>query len=153
MIAEVELEKKFRVKIKKDEETGKVLDIVKVKSKKRSKKKTLSEKRKEKKIRKEKESNNFKDFNHLKDELKFGEVVHRPPDFSSLKKSKDKTQKKTNYSSLLLQNIAGEGKKLDTVNKNHQKTIFDKAKAEKERQFIVNAYRIAKAAKAQGKKK
>lgn len=140
LIEEVKFEKKFGVEIKKDEETGKVLEVKKVKSKKRSKKKKLVDKRKEKALKKKEFLSNVKDFSQLKDNVKFGEVVERPPNLTVPKKSMKTTNQtvasKPKFGSLLLNKIA----KSETT----KQSALQRERAESERKFIVEAYRRLK---------
>ncbi|KAL0278457.1 UNVERIFIED_CONTAM: hypothetical protein PYX00_000272 [Menopon gallinae] len=139
IIKEQQFEDKFKVSIKKDPKTGVVLKVEKDKNSrkmKKSQKKTLSQKRKEKKLNKAVE-NSCRDFSELKDNVEFGEVVHRPPVNLKLgKKDTVSTSKKSDkYKNLLLKEIISN----DQCNKK-----LELEKKEKERQFIVNAYRERK---------
>lgn len=130
------------MQIQKDE-TGEVIELKKLKSKRKtSKKKKLSEKRKEKESKKRENLKNVKDFSQFKDKVEFGEVVHRPPNLTSLKKSNDSQNcTKPKFSNLLCYSIAGS--KHENVS-DAQKLALQKEKSENERKFIVEAYRNAK---------
>lgn len=141
MIKEQQFEDKFKVSIKKDPKTGRVLRVEKDENNKsnkvrKSQKKTLSQKRKEKKLSKAVE-NKCRDFSELQDKVEFGEVVDRPP--VNLKFGKkdivSAANKSNKYKNLLLKDIMSNGQ----LNKK-----LELEKKERERQFIVNAYRERK---------
>lgn len=139
----MKFEKKYGVVIKKDCDTGEIIKVQKVKKKRsNSKKMKLSEKRKKKEEEKKNESN-CKDFSQLKDKVEFGEVIHKPPDLTSVKKNKKTPSlvEKPKFSSLLLNKVTSQH---ESVVNTRQKFKLDKEKAEKERRFIVEAYRRAK---------
>lgn len=146
ILNEVQFEEQYKVDIKRDPKTGNVVQVQKQKpdpfdpaTKKLSKKKKLSEKKKEKKLAKIESNSNIKDFSNFTDKVEFGEVVHRPPTkLPPLKKAEllDSSRKKN----LLLYDLM---KKNSDKPKNKLSEV-QKERQEKERQFIVEAYRKLK---------
>ncbi|XP_033335918.2 coiled-coil domain-containing protein 137 [Megalopta genalis] len=177
-INETAFEKKFGVQVNRNPETGNVegiskcemteldkIDMLRAKHKNIKKKKkkgvtevkmTKSQKRREKlKSKKErKEQENAKDFGDMKDQVKFGEVVHEPPQIKIRPKAADSTiSSKPGKKNLLLHSllknsekkISGSKKALNRTGKLRNLPIGERRQLEKDQNDIIEAYRRLKA--------
>ncbi|PSN36844.1 hypothetical protein C0J52_14974 [Blattella germanica] len=113
-------------------------------------KKKEKKKMKEKEMKLKKEENSKDEFEHFHDEVKFGEVVHAPPSFSTLPKravSKDITGRPGKKDLLLKTVLQSNGDSSPTTSKVKWKKmpVIAKEKMELQRLRAVEAYRMMKA--------
>ncbi|GLH16128.1 Uncharacterized protein GBIM_20483 [Gryllus bimaculatus] len=168
-INEAHLAAKFNVQLQRDPKTGAVKNVQPVKKTetdaiikeakgKNKKKLSKPEKRRLKLIAKaqlKKESETCRDFSDIKDKVKFGEVVHRPPELTVLPKRKVKTSSSVDspgQRDLLLKAMLDEKKKPIADIKKTKRATEDsegrKQMLEEERLRVVELYRSLKHRKA-----
>nr|CAD7196368.1 unnamed protein product [Timema douglasi] len=165
VIAEAKFEKKFGVDVKRDIYTGDVIGVTKKPKDELSKmmmegnigkkkrelkpKNILSQvnKHERSKLKQSKKNNVEEDrFSSYQDEVKFGEVVHGPPDLTAPRKAnKETNSSRPGKKALLLKSLLKPNE--DTISgkrKNHE-TDIERSILESRRMSVVDAYRQMKA--------